>query len=245
MKLAHPHAPGPRHPAEVVAPEVDQHDVLGALLGVGEELLGQPLVAGRVHAARPGAGDRAGSRAPALLAHQHLGRGADQRHVGRLEQHHVRARVDHAQRAVERQRIDRGAARSSGAPAPPGRCRRRRCTPWRCARRLRKVGAVEARRWPWRRPGRLLGHGDAAAAGLRRSAASRAARAGARPRAIDLALDLVGDREHPLAGVVEDDQGVEAGEQRDRQAEGIGGPVRQPLDQADQVVAEVARPSRR
>ena len=37
-------------------------------------------------------------------------------------------------------------------------------------------------------------------------------------RAIDLALDLVGDRQHPLAGVIEDDQGVEAGEQRVGQA---------------------------
>ena len=45
-------------PAEVVAPEVDEHHVLGALLGVGEELVGDPEVLGGRGAARARAGDR-------------------------------------------------------------------------------------------------------------------------------------------------------------------------------------------
>ena len=35
---------GPADPLEVVAAEVDEHDVLGALLGVGEQLLGEAHV---------------------------------------------------------------------------------------------------------------------------------------------------------------------------------------------------------
>ena len=36
--------PGAADPAQVVAAEVDEHDVLAALLGVGEQVLGQPDV---------------------------------------------------------------------------------------------------------------------------------------------------------------------------------------------------------
>ena len=51
---------GARHadPAEVVAGQVDEHHVLGALLRVGEQLLGERGVLLRRGAARPGAGDR-------------------------------------------------------------------------------------------------------------------------------------------------------------------------------------------
>ena len=45
--------------AEVVAAEVDEHHVLGALLLVGEQVALEPLVLGGVGAARPRAGDRA------------------------------------------------------------------------------------------------------------------------------------------------------------------------------------------
>ena len=42
---------GAADPLEVVAPEVDEHDVLGALLGVGEQLLGEAdVVLGRLAA---------------------------------------------------------------------------------------------------------------------------------------------------------------------------------------------------
>ena len=57
-----------------------------------------------VAAALPRAGDRPRLDAPALDAHQHLGRGADQRDLRKLQQNHVRARVDEPQRAVEQER---------------------------------------------------------------------------------------------------------------------------------------------
>ncbi len=56
----------------------------------------------------------------------------------------------------------------------------------------------------------------------------------------DLALDLVGHQHHPLAGVVEDHQVVEAGQHGERQPVRIGRSPRQALEQADRVVAEEA-----
>ena len=63
--------------ADIVAAEVEQHQVLGALLGVGEQLLAEVLVLGRGRAARAGAGDRADGDLAVAHAHQDLGRGAD------------------------------------------------------------------------------------------------------------------------------------------------------------------------
>ncbi len=107
LEARHPHGAGHADPADVVAAEVDQHHVLGPFLGVGGEVFGEPAVAFGVDAARPGAGDRPGLQAAAGLAHQHLGRGADQGAVGQLEQHHVGAGVDHPQGAVEGERARR------------------------------------------------------------------------------------------------------------------------------------------
>ena len=58
---------------EVVAPEVDEHDVLGALLLVGEQPLGDAGVLGRVGAARPRARDRPRRDVPAADGQQRLG----------------------------------------------------------------------------------------------------------------------------------------------------------------------------
>ena len=44
--------------ADIVAAEIEQHQMLGALLGIGEKLLGQGAVLGRRLAAPPRAGDR-------------------------------------------------------------------------------------------------------------------------------------------------------------------------------------------
>ena len=58
--LAGGHGARPRDPPEVVPPEVDEHHVLGTLLGVVAQLVGEPVVVGRRRAARAGAGDRVG-----------------------------------------------------------------------------------------------------------------------------------------------------------------------------------------
>src|SRR5262249_15272052 len=44
----------------------------------------------------------------------------------------------------------------------------------------------------------------------------------------------------PLIGVIEDDQGVEAGKERDREAVRVGRAIGETLEEPDQVVAEVA-----
>ena len=64
--------PGPRDPAEVVAAEVDEHHVLGALLRVALELLGEQRVLAGVGAARPRAGDRVGRQLVALDLEEQL-----------------------------------------------------------------------------------------------------------------------------------------------------------------------------
>ena len=69
--------PGRRDPPEVVAPEVDEHHVLGALLRVALELLGEQGVLAGVGAARPRAGDRVGRQPVALDLEEQLRRGAD------------------------------------------------------------------------------------------------------------------------------------------------------------------------
>jgi hypothetical protein len=104
---------------------------------------------------------------------------------------------------------------------------------------LAESGSIEARRS--RGPAwRLLGHGDPAAPGFMGQQLGNARELALGRGHAHLAFDLVGDRQHPLIGMIEDDQGVEAPEQRDRQPERIGRAVRQPLDHADEVVAEVA-----
>ena len=61
-ELDHLDVPGSQTRPQVVAAEVDEHHVLGPLLGVGEQVLGQRCVVLRGLAARPGAGDRVGDR---------------------------------------------------------------------------------------------------------------------------------------------------------------------------------------
>ena len=73
--------PGPADAREVVAPEIDQHHVLGLVLLGAEELV---LVSRRGRA-----GDRIDGRAPVLDLDQRLGRGTDQRQPVELEQEEV------------------------------------------------------------------------------------------------------------------------------------------------------------
>src|SRR5207253_2396778 len=80
---------------EVVAAEVDQHQVLGAVLLGGEQPLGVP----RARVRRPGYRVEAG--AAALELDERLGGRADEREAVELEQEEVRRRVDAAQRPVE------------------------------------------------------------------------------------------------------------------------------------------------
>jgi hypothetical protein len=94
------------HAPEVVAPEVDEHHVLGPLLLVREQLLRQRRVLLRRPAPPPGARDRAGHDPAALDAHQRLRRRPDERQVPHLQVRHVGRGVDGAQAPVEQERVE-------------------------------------------------------------------------------------------------------------------------------------------
>ena len=64
---------------EIVPAEIDQHHVLGALLLVALQLLGQPEVLLVVRPARARAGDRVRLDAASFDAHEHLRRRSDDR----------------------------------------------------------------------------------------------------------------------------------------------------------------------
>ena len=91
--------------AEVVAAEVDEHDVLGALLLVALQLLAEAQVLLVRLAARPRAGDRVRLGLAALDPHEHLGRRADDRQLADAREVHVRRRVHVAQRAIHGERV--------------------------------------------------------------------------------------------------------------------------------------------
>ena len=120
--LRDPHRARPGDPPEVVAPEVDEHHVLGPLLRVGLELLGEELVLPRVGAARARAGDRVRRHPLALDLEEELGAGADDLERRRPDEEEVRARVHLAQRAVEADPVERAAvgARGQGDRLAPG-----------------------------------------------------------------------------------------------------------------------------
>ncbi len=73
MKVGTRTLPYSTHAAQIVAAEIDEHDVLGALLLVPLQLVGQALIFLVGPAARPRSGDGMGHRMPSFHAHQHLG----------------------------------------------------------------------------------------------------------------------------------------------------------------------------
>src|SRR4051794_5077025 len=94
------------HAPEVVAAEVDEHHVLGALLLVGEQLLADAAVLLERRAARARAGDRARGHAVAHHGDERLRRRADDLEVLEVQVVHVRRRVDRSQAAVDRERLE-------------------------------------------------------------------------------------------------------------------------------------------
>ena len=103
--LRHAHAAVLADAADVVAPEIDEHHVLGALLLVALQLVGEAQILLLGAAARPRAGDRMGLDVLPFDAHQHLGRRADDGEAAHADEIHVGRRIDVAQRAVDRERL--------------------------------------------------------------------------------------------------------------------------------------------
>ena len=91
--------------ADVVAAEIDEHHVLGALLLVALQLFGEPHVLFVGAAARPRAGNRMRLDARSLHPDEHLRRRSDDRDAAHADEVHVRRRVHVPQRAVDRERV--------------------------------------------------------------------------------------------------------------------------------------------
>ena len=89
--------------ADVVAAEIEQHQMFGALLLVGEEFGGEALVLGLVGAAPARAGDRADRHLALAHAHENFRARADDLKAAEVEEAQKRRRIDAAQRAIERE----------------------------------------------------------------------------------------------------------------------------------------------
>jgi hypothetical protein len=130
--LGHLDAAGLGDAADVVARQVDQHQVFGAFLRVGRQLGFQRLVLLGRGATRARAGQRADRDLAAfgrvLLAHQDLGAGADDLEVAHVVEVHVGRGSASAARGTATAGFRCSASSGAGRSAPAS-CRRRRCTP--------------------------------------------------------------------------------------------------------------------
>ncbi len=216
--------------------------MLGALLGVGQELLGDARVLGGVGAARPGAPDRPRRHVPPAHGQQRLGRRARDLEVQEVQEVHVGARVDHAQAPVDRENGRRRPRRSSAARAPPG-TRRPRATYSTMRDTITRLepGALHVRRERRARAGRgRLAH--------RTGAREQAPRLGDRPVGVlvgrveiaVVGVDVDQHRDREVAQVVEDHQHVGEHQRHVGQADRSGVGLAERLHRAHEVVAEVA-----
>ena len=93
--------------ADIVAAEIEQHQMLGAFLGIGEKLSLERLILVRRRAAPARAGDRADGDGAAGRLDQNFGARSGDREAAEIEKIQIRRRIDPAQRAVKRKRRQR------------------------------------------------------------------------------------------------------------------------------------------
>ena len=221
--------------------------MLGALLRVGEQFGGERgvLLVGR--AARPRAGDRADGHLAGLRFDHHLRRRADQPQPAQLQIEHVRRGIDHAQRAIDVERLRAACARTAAGSSTTWkisparmyslhfstarqnsacRCRSGEIAPERqrdLAARRDVVAELHHRR---AQPvHRLVNPRHRLLVCLARVVSVHARRA---------------DHQHGLLQMVEDHHQVVEREEEIGQAERVRRRVRQALDVADRVVRRVA-----
>ena len=96
----HAHASVFRNPAEVITAEVHEHDVLGALLRIGEHLRFESLIFALVAPAWTSSGNRAIKSIAPLHFHKHFGRTACDSDVAELQIIKIGRWIHHAERAV-------------------------------------------------------------------------------------------------------------------------------------------------
>jgi hypothetical protein len=225
------------HPSEVVAAEVDQHHVLGALLLVGQQLGGDRLV---VLPARAGARDGPRARPAAGHRQQRLRRGADDLEVLEVQEVHVRRRVaPPAARGRSRTARRRRAPTSAGS-GRPGRRRPRGCSPrcWRPSPRTSSRGTLDSKCGSGRGGPPACG-GSGPAERSPTSSISPCAERG-RLRAARVVEVGVGQDRHRVLQVVEGDEDVREHERHVRESDDVGIRLAQRLDGPHAVEAEEA-----
>ena len=122
---------------QVVAHQVDDHQVLGAILGA----LGQRLARARASCSGPTPRGRVpligrvSTWPRGVDAQEALGRRAEHRRIGQVEERGERRRRCARAGASRASTAARRAAPRTAATGSPGRCRRRRCTRARARRR--------------------------------------------------------------------------------------------------------------
>ena len=257
--------PGRGDPTEVVAAQVDEHHVLGPLLGVALELLGEELRP-RARPRRAAASRRwdGWSAGRPRTWRSSSGEAPDDLERRRAHEEQVRARVDPTQRAVQpdavelRRRSRRPAAgrTTGGGRARPGSPRRPRSRPWRprprgCTAsrpRLVSIGPASERRGrravaPAARPASSAALGRAV-----RSRASKMACLGDPVAALEVGRLGVerGDRRQRVGQVVEDEDevGLDEGGRRDADRVALGQRHAR-LEDADRRRRRARRPRRR
>ena len=83
-------------PADVVAAKIQQHQVLGPLLWIAQQFLGQGFIFLRRGAARAGAGQWPQGDHVVTQAHQNFRAGADNRKIAEIEAEQKRRRIEPA-----------------------------------------------------------------------------------------------------------------------------------------------------
>ena len=227
--------------ADVVAAQVDEHQVLGQFLGIGEQFLLQGAVLGLGGAATTGAGDGADGDHPVLQPGEDLRRGADDMEVPQVHVMHVGRGVEATQGAVE---VDGPGLEGDGQALGQDHLHAvaGQDVVLDALHRRLEAGLGEAGDEV------VLAHLARRAGGRARGAAAHEQDQGMEARlAVGQGLAgagvQVGDEVHAPAEVVEDDDLVRDHEQDVRGAQGVrtgaGGQAR--LDVANGIVAEIAR----
>ena len=93
-----------RHPADIVATEIQQHQMLGAFLRVGQQFGLQRLILFVGRAAPARARQRPDRHRAVAQPHQDLRAGAHDGKAAEIEEEQERRRIDPPQRAIQRER---------------------------------------------------------------------------------------------------------------------------------------------
>ena len=96
--------------SDIIATEVEQHDVLSDLLFVGEQFGGKRFIFLGSRSARSRSGDRVDGNLTIYRLDEQFGRGTDNLETVEIQVEHVRRGIDGSERTVEVERLDRGAA---------------------------------------------------------------------------------------------------------------------------------------